>query len=175
MSDATKHAGVEPGYPLCAHCGSHNVARDAWAVWDDAAQTWALGPVFDQGFCFDCDGEARRGWRTGKSDTTSRIRDLNDALRHNGGATGRVLCTSGVVAEGEAFVSAALQAVAAFDAFDEGDDPHGEHDFGSFDIDGQKLFFKIDYYNAEMSAGSEDPASRNLTSRVLTIMLAKEY
>jgi Protein of unknown function (DUF3768) len=54
-------------------------------------------------------------------------------------------------------------------------DPHGEHDFGHFEIAGQKFFWKIDYYDAAMEFGSEDPADPTKTTRVLTIMLASEY
>ncbi|MEA3061350.1 MAG: hypothetical protein QOJ94_1131 [Sphingomonadales bacterium] len=44
---------------VCRDCGGNSVARDAWAEWDVETQDWVLGPVFDQGFCYDCDREAR--------------------------------------------------------------------------------------------------------------------
>jgi Protein of unknown function (DUF3768) len=59
--------------------------------------------------------------------------------------------------------------------FIEDNDPHGEHDFGSFEIEGRKLFFKIDYYDKDMRFGSEDPSDPSKTARVLTLMLAEEY
>jgi len=37
-------------------------------------------------------------------------------------------------------------------------DPHGEHDFGSFELAGNKFFWKIDYYDRRLKWGSEDPA-----------------
>ena len=43
---------------VCASCGSDEVMRDAWAVWDDVKQDWVLGAVFDAGFCEKCEGEA---------------------------------------------------------------------------------------------------------------------
>jgi len=52
---------------------------------------------------------------------------------------------------------------------------HGEHDFGSFDYCGERIFWKIDYYDRECRYGSENPADPEQTTRVLTIMLAKEY
>jgi hypothetical protein len=54
-------------------------------------------------------------------------------------------------------------------------DPHGEHDFGSFVLAGRNFFWKIDAYDTEMRFGSPDPADSAKTTRVLTIMLAEEY
>jgi hypothetical protein len=69
----------------------------------------------------------------------------------------------------------AILAVQSFAAFDADNDPHQQHDFGDFEIAGEKYFFKIDYYNNDMSAGSEDPADPDVTTRVLTIMHVSEY
>lgn len=68
-----------------------------------------------------------------------------------------------------------LQKVATFCQFTEDNDPHGEHDFGSFEVTGHDVFWKIDYYEESMECGSEDPADPTKTTRVLTIMLAEEY
>jgi Protein of unknown function (DUF3768) len=54
-------------------------------------------------------------------------------------------------------------------------DPYGEHDFGKVVIDGQDFFWKIDYYDHTLCFGSENPADPNVTTRVLTIMMASEY
>ena len=54
-------------------------------------------------------------------------------------------------------------------------DPHGEHDFGSFELAGETYFFKVDYYSPDLQGGSEDPADPEKTTRVLTIMRADEY
>ena len=51
----------------------------------------------------------------------------------------------------------------------------GEHDFGSLDVDGETIFFKIDYLAPGGSLHSEDPADPTKTERVMTIMLASEY
>ncbi len=69
----------------------------------------------------------------------------------------------------------AIGQVRRFDRFDEDNDPHGEHDFGSFTLCGKRLLWKIDYYDAVLEFGSENPADPAVTTRVLTIMLAEEY
>ena len=69
----------------------------------------------------------------------------------------------------------ALQLVRVFDYFNEDNDPHGEHDFGSFELANFTFFWKIDYYDKDCQFGSEDPANPVKTTRVLTIMLAREY
>jgi hypothetical protein len=169
-------AETEPmTHPVCNHCGADDVARDAWAKWDSQARDWKVQQIFDQAFCFACDGETRLTWMPGPDDRLSRIRELNDALRRNRGATGRLVCTADVSAEGPAFVAAAVDAVASFDAFDQDNDPHGEHDFGALEVEGRKLFFKLDYYDPGLSGHSADAADWRVTVRVLTIMLAAEY
>lgn len=55
------------------------------------------------------------------------------------------------------------------------EDPHGERDFGVFEHEGQKLFWKIDNYDPGLTFGSEDPSDVAQTMRVLTILLASEY
>ena len=69
----------------------------------------------------------------------------------------------------------AIRKVATFDDFNADNDPHGEHDFGSFDLAGDKFFWKIDYYDFTLEFGSDDPADPSKTTRVLTLMLAAEY
>jgi len=64
---------------------------------------------------------------------------------------------------------------ATFSVFTADNDPHEEHDFGNFELAGHKFFFKIDYFDANMEFGSEDPADPAKTTRALTIMLAEEY
>jgi hypothetical protein len=109
-----------------------------------------------------------------KVDKTKRIRELNDTLRRTF-TGGRIMLTSGVDALAPDAKAQVLLAVRSFDAFDNGNDPHKEHDFGSFEIDGEKFFFNIDYYSLDLQGGSEDPADPNVTTRVLTIMFASEY
>lgn len=105
---------------------------------------------------------------------TQRIRDLNDRFRTSF-AGGRVMLTAGVNALASDIRAMAIRKVATFFEFTPDNDPHGEHDFGSFDLAGQKFFWKIDTYDSEMKFGSEDPADPEQTTRVLTLMLAEEY
>ena len=62
-----------------------------------------------------------------------------------------------------------------FNDFSPGNDLHGERDFGAFEHNGQRIFWKIDYYAHDIMHGSEDPTDPQQTVRVLTIMLASEY
>ena len=105
---------------------------------------------------------------------TVRIRALNDQLRQNF-ADGMAVMTPGVAALGAEVVERIVKTIAVFDDFCHANDPHEEHDFGSFEADGQKIFFKIDYFDRDLSLHSPDPADPNVTERVITIMLAEEY
>ena len=113
---------------------------------------------------------------TNRDERSAKIAGLNDAFR-DGRGDGRWLLTSGVNAEGPEFTTQALAAVATFTAFTSGNDPYGEHDFGSIEIDGETIFWKIDYYQAGTGykAGAEAPENAATTDRVITIMLAEEY
>lgn len=103
-----------------------------------------------------------------------RIRDLNDQLRRTG-IGGQVLITQGIDALGAHTAAGILGALRRFDSFSPDNDPYGEHDFGSLEVDGRTIFFKIDYYDSTHTMHSEDPTDPEKTNRVLTIMLAEEY
>ena len=105
---------------------------------------------------------------------TARIRALNDELRQNF-AGGIAVMTPGIAALGAEAVARIVNTVAVFDDFCHANDPHEEHDFGAFDADGHRVFFKIDYYDKTLTYHSPDPADRSVTERVITIMLAEEY
>ena len=106
--------------------------------------------------------------------SAEKIRALNDAFRTTM-TGGTVLLTAGVNALPSDVKAMVIRRVATFSDFNEENDPHGEHDFGSFEVAGRKFFWKIDYFDAKMEFGSEDPADPTKTTRVLTIMLAEEY
>ena len=106
---------------------------------------------------------------------TNKIAALNDLCRTAMGITGRLIQTPSICALPPGDQSAIREKVELFDAFTPDNDPHQEHDFGSFDHAGQTIFWKIDYYDPTLTYGSEDPSDPRQTVRVLTIMLAAEY
>ena len=107
-------------------------------------------------------------------DKTAKIRQLNDALRRTG-TGGRIVITRGIRALPPEKVRKILFAVKPYDAFTEDNDPYKEHDFGSDEIDGARIFWKIDYHDQTLSVHSPDPSDPAVTERVLTIMLAEEW
>jgi len=106
--------------------------------------------------------------------SASRIAELNDEFRHRGTGGSRYI-TAGIHAKGPAFLIRAIAEVAAFDSFNADCDPYGHHDFGCVTVEGQKVFWKVDYYDRDMEYGSEDPSDPSKTHRVLTIMFSHEY
>ncbi len=68
-----------------------------------------------------------------------------------------------------------LSRVRLYDRFSADNDPYGERDFGSFECYDVKCFWKIDYFNLDLTAGSEDPSDPTVTIRVVTILRADEY
>jgi hypothetical protein len=109
-----------------------------------------------------------------QADVTKEIAALNDAFRTTF-RDGKVMMTSGVAELPDCVKAAALVKVAEFNEFTEANDPHSEHDFGSFELVNRKFFWKIDYYDNDLQYGSENPADPAKTIRVLTLMLACEY
>jgi hypothetical protein len=105
---------------------------------------------------------------------SNHIRVLNDNFRSTF-VGGQVVMTQGVDALPIDTKARVLLAVQSFSNFTKDNDPHGEHDFGTFEIGGETYFFKVDYYALDMDGGSEDPADPSVTTRVLTIMRADEY
>jgi len=106
---------------------------------------------------------------------TKRIAELNDLARQAMGIACRLLLTEGIGSLSAEAQSAIIEKVQTFDAFTNDNDPYQERDFGAFDHEGRRIFWKIDYYDHSMTKGSENPADPVQTARVLTIMLASEY
>ena len=55
--------------------------------------------------------------------------------------------TAGVAALGAEAVARIVKTIAVYDDFCHANDPYEEHDFGSFEVDGHTIFFKIDYFD----------------------------
>ena len=112
---------------------------------------------------------------------SDQILALNDEFRRLGPLfsvhkfDGLWLFSTGVQALGPKFIWASLLATQNFKDFSKDNDPHGEHDFGAFEIEGQRVFWKIDYLQRGSQFGAEDPADNARTCRVMTIMLAEDY
>lgn len=112
------------------------------------------------------------------------IARLNDWLREHITSPGnnRVVMTAGIadligdvaLFRGLRKRAELLRLVRDHDSFDRAIDPYGEHDMGPFEFERTPCFWKIDYYNADLSAGSEEPSDPFKTVRVLTIMRADE-
>jgi len=106
---------------------------------------------------------------------TKKIAELNDLARKAMGIACRLYQTEGISSLSPKTQSAIREKVETFDTFTSDNDPYQERDFGAFDHEGIRIFWKIDYYDRSMTKGSENPADPVQTARVLTIMLASEY
>jgi hypothetical protein len=102
------------------------------------------------------------------------IAELNDAFRRSF-TGGQVVVTPGISALPTDTQAAIIARVRSFAAFTADNDPYAEHDFGSFDHDGQTIFCKIDLYDRDYKWYSPAPTDPAKTNRVLTILLAEEY
>ena len=103
---------------------------------------------------------------------TDRIAALNDEARTTLDGC-RLIITPGIAALED--VTTIINRVCGYTDFNASNDPYGEHDFGSFEHIGQQVFWKIDYFDADLLMHSPDPADPAVTCRVLTVMLAEEY
>jgi hypothetical protein len=113
------------------------------------------------------------------------IAQLNDWLRNHLTEPGhnRVVMTQGIadlIGDTAVFLGFQRQAellrlVRDYLEFTPNNDPHRERDFGDFTFEETRCFWKIDYFDRTLSAGSKDPADADATVRVLTIMRADEW
>ena len=108
-----------------------------------------------------------------------RVAELNDMFRktvfRKSTDTGTVLLSQGfqalpIFTQLPIFVKICML---GNDEFEEENNPYGEHDFGAIEMEGGKIFWKIDYYkNSDMEYGTDDKEN---CYRLLTLMLAEEY
>lgn len=104
------------------------------------------------------------------------IARLNDRCRQGLDRTARIMvtrtclgtfaCDDGAM---EIVVQARLFAAVRRHVFTDAE--AAERDRGNFEFEGTTVYFKIDYYDAALEYGSEDPANASMTRRVLTIMI----
>ena len=85
------------------------------------------------------------------------------------------MITCGIEALGLMVVTSVIHSVRRFDDFSCANDPQDEHDFGALTWQAYRVFWKIDYYDKRLEFGSSDPSDPDVTTRVITIMLASEY
>lgn len=104
----------------------------------------------------------------------ARIAALNDAFRANP-VLGTFVLTAGIRNNSSENIANIISKVRNFNDFNEGNNPYGERDFGAFDFKGQKIFWKIDYYDRNFEFASPNAADPSQTNRVLTVMYAYEY
>jgi len=132
-----------------------------------------MSPELSANFGACCENVRGATRAHGRGPAAARARRSDELRRHLLG--GAAVITPGIAALGPAFVARLVETIAAFDDFCHANEPHTEPDFGSFEVDGNHIFFKIDYYDKSMTYHSPDPADTRVTERVMTIMLASEY
>ena len=80
------------------------------------------------------------------------------------------MLTCGVRGKGAETVREVISRMQEYDNFSQDNDVYKEHDFGSIDNNGQRYFWKIDYYDQRLLMHSPDPADPDVTCRVLTVI-----
>ena len=102
------------------------------------------------------------------------IATLNDNFRRSF-INGEVLLSAGIAAMSSEDKANIVALVQNFDNFTPDNNPYSENDFGSFDYKGEKILWKIDYYDLNNQYHSENPANPDITNRILTIMTVFEW
>ena len=102
------------------------------------------------------------------------IAALNDNFRKTF-TGGQVLLTAGIATMSSEDKANIISLVQNFDNFTPDNNPYSENDFGTFDYKGEKILWKIDYYDLNNKYHSEDPSNPYITNRILTIMTVFEW
>lgn len=107
-------------------------------------------------------------------ENTEKIRELNDNHRRDIPYS-KTVYTIGINELWEDAVYEILDKVRGFRDFNYDNDPYETHEFGAFDYEGTKIYFKIDCFDTDYRYWSEDASDPKKTKRVLTILTADEY
>ena len=107
--------------------------------------------------------------------TTPTIAELNDRFRKGDRTLGKTVGSEMFSNFNPDQQLALVRLVREFNDFNEGNDPYEEHDFGIVMYDGDKWFWKIDYFDTEFEDGAEDPSDPRYCLRLLTILHSSEY
>ena len=102
------------------------------------------------------------------------IATLNDNFRRSF-INGEVLLSAGIAAMSSEDKANIVSLVQNFNDFTPDNNPYSENDFGTFDYKGEKILWKIDYYDLNNKYHSEDPSNPYITNRILTIMKVFEW
>ena len=86
-----------------------------------------------------------------------------------------MVITGGIRKRGDLFVTKALATVQAFEDFNSENDPDSRRDFGIVEVEGRRICWKIEYYDAEQLVASPDPSNPAKTQRVMTLFHSSEY
>jgi hypothetical protein len=101
---------------------------------------------------------------------TQRLRTLDDHLQRNP-TSDIAIMTPGVAALAQDAADRIIKTITVFDDFCHANDPHEDHDTGSFEAEGRTILFKIDHY--ERPLNSPSPGQTD-SVRVITVRLAEE-
>ena len=119
----------------------------------------------------------------GSPEYAALVADQNDRFRRtvclgepsNPLVPGRLVWTAAINARGSEFFSTAKSAIGAITTFEPDNDPDGFHDFGSVDVEGETVWFKVDHYDQNYEYGSDDPSDLAKTRRVMTILFPSDW
>lgn len=113
------------------------------------------------------------------SEQSDKIRDLNDRFRKGDlSVPGHKLITRDLIntlADENIGMELLWPLISEYDEFNAENDPHGEHDFGQFNLNDHKCFWKIDVMDPSLELAPLDPTDPTLSVRVLTVMLATDW
>lgn len=119
-----------------------------------------------------------------KSIDATLVAEQNDQFRRwhclgerkpGGFVPGKMVWTASFEAREADFKRAALKAIGEIEEFAAENDPARFHEFGAVEIDGETVWFKVDYFDKTYEWGAEDPSDLQNTCRVMTIMFPSDW